>query len=231
LVNKLIDTSDARWKHEDKEQAISPYTNNYYKKGRIHPRTGHEGLEGEQSYSFTLTLISALDGSEWLSHVHSALPPGTTRWPLYRRLGGAKGMFGRVLQISPTTGIRSPDRSARSELLYRLSYPGELLLHYGKKAHCSINVRRFKDNVSIADVAYEKMGRATHDEQEWYGWRGMVMAYLTELSIRWLKRLKTWRQTTVQFTLRLRHELDTPHTQASGISTVTIHSVTVMQLP
>ena len=29
------------------------------------------------------------------------------------------------------TGIRSPDRSARSELLYRLSYPGSLrvLLH------------------------------------------------------------------------------------------------------
>jgi hypothetical protein len=31
------------------------------KKGKGHPRTGHEGPEGEQSYSSTLSLTSALD--------------------------------------------------------------------------------------------------------------------------------------------------------------------------
>ena len=37
---------------------------------------------------------------------------------------GPQGRFGRVRKISPPTGIRSPDRPARSESLYRLSYPG-----------------------------------------------------------------------------------------------------------
>ena len=35
-----------------------------------------------------------------------------------------QGRSGRVWKISPPTGIRSPDRPARSESLYRLSYPG-----------------------------------------------------------------------------------------------------------
>ena len=47
-----------------------------------------------------------------------------TRYPLYRRLGGPRRRSGRVRKISPPTGIRSPDRPARSKLLYRLSYPG-----------------------------------------------------------------------------------------------------------
>ena len=46
-----------------------------------------------------------------------------TRYPLYRSLGGPQGLSGQVRKISPTTGIRSPDRPARSESLYRLSYP------------------------------------------------------------------------------------------------------------
>ena len=47
--------------------------------------------------------------------------------PLYGRLAGPPpGRSGRVWKISPPTGIRSPDRPARSESLYRLSYPGPL---------------------------------------------------------------------------------------------------------
>ena len=49
-----------------------------------------------------------------------------TRYPLYRRLGGLQGRSGRVRKISPPTGIRSPDRPARIESLYRLSHPGPL---------------------------------------------------------------------------------------------------------
>jgi hypothetical protein len=33
-------------------------------KGKVHPRTGHEGPEGEQMYSFTLPSTSALDGED-----------------------------------------------------------------------------------------------------------------------------------------------------------------------
>ena len=55
-------------------------------------------------------------------HAPAALPPVKTRYPLYRRLGGPQGRSGHVQKISPPTRIRSPDRPARSESLYRLSY-------------------------------------------------------------------------------------------------------------
>ena len=57
-------------------------------------------------------------------HAPAALPPGETRYPLYRRLGGPQGRSGRLRKISPATGIRSPDRPAGRESLYRLSYRG-----------------------------------------------------------------------------------------------------------
>jgi hypothetical protein len=51
-------------------------------------------------------------------------PPGMTWYPLSRRLGGPQSRSGRVRKILPPTGIRSPNRPARSVSLYRLSYPG-----------------------------------------------------------------------------------------------------------
>jgi len=59
-------------------------------------------------------------------HAPADLPPGKTAYPLYRRLGGLQGRSGRVRKISPPppTGIRSPDRPARSGALHRLRYPG-----------------------------------------------------------------------------------------------------------
>ena len=53
-----------------------------------HPRTGHEGPEGEQMYSSTLPSASALEGVGGQRHAPAALRPGKTRYPLYRRLGG-----------------------------------------------------------------------------------------------------------------------------------------------
>jgi len=47
-----------------------------------------------------------------------------TWFPLYRKLGGPQGQYGWVQKISPPTGIQSLGRPARSESLYRLSYPG-----------------------------------------------------------------------------------------------------------
>jgi hypothetical protein len=34
-------------------------------KGKPHPRTGHQGPEGEYRYSSTFSLTSALNGGEW----------------------------------------------------------------------------------------------------------------------------------------------------------------------
>ena len=38
-------------------------------------------------------------------HAPAALPPGMTRYPLYRRLGGTQGWCGRVLKILPPLGF------------------------------------------------------------------------------------------------------------------------------
>jgi hypothetical protein len=66
----------------------------------------------------------------WVGDQHQAaasLPPGKTRYPLCWRLGGSQERSGRIRKISPPTGILSPDGPARSESLYRLSYPGPQL--------------------------------------------------------------------------------------------------------
>ena len=75
-------------------------------------------------YSSTLPSTSTLDGVSGQRHAQAVLPPGKKRYPLYRRLGRPQGRSGRVRKISSPTGIRSPDRPARSESLYRLGHPG-----------------------------------------------------------------------------------------------------------
>jgi hypothetical protein len=69
-------------------------------------------------------MTTALDGGKGsASRSGRSLPPGKTRYPLYRKLVGPQGRSGQVRIILPPTGIRSPDRSARSQSPYRLSYP------------------------------------------------------------------------------------------------------------
>jgi hypothetical protein len=92
-------------------------------KGKGHPRTGHKGTEGEYRYSYTLSLTSALDGVGG-HHTLAALPPGKTRYPLYRGLDGPQGQSGRMWKTTPHTRIQSTDHPAHIESLYRLSYPG-----------------------------------------------------------------------------------------------------------
>ena len=44
--------------------------------GKVHPITGHEGLEGEQRNSSTLSLFLALDVVDGERHTLATLPPG-----------------------------------------------------------------------------------------------------------------------------------------------------------
>jgi hypothetical protein len=75
-------------------------------KGKVHPRTDHVGPEGEQRYSTTLSLPSALDGGGWSTLRPGRFTPGKeTRYPLYRRLGGPQGRSGRVRKVSPPPGF------------------------------------------------------------------------------------------------------------------------------
>ena len=68
----------------------------------VHPRTGHEGPEGEQMYSPKVPSTSALDGGGCPPRP-AALPLGKTHYPLYRRVGGPQGRSGRVRKISLPT--------------------------------------------------------------------------------------------------------------------------------
>ena len=48
-----------------------------------------------------------------LRYAPTALPPGITRYPLYKRLGGPQGRYERVQNISPPPGFDS--RTVESE--------------------------------------------------------------------------------------------------------------------
>jgi len=69
-------------------------------------------------------MTMALEGDDGsASRPGRSLPPGKTLYPLYRRLGGPQGRSGQVRKFSPPTGIRSPDRTACSQSVYRLRNP------------------------------------------------------------------------------------------------------------
>ena len=70
----------------------------------VHPRTGHEGPDGEQKYSYTPSLTSALDGGGWSTPRTGCFTPGKDP-VFYRRLGGPQGRSGRVRKIFPPPGI------------------------------------------------------------------------------------------------------------------------------
>ena len=100
-------------------------------------------------------------------HAPAALPPGKARYPLHRRLGGPQGRSGRVRKISPPTGIRSPDRPARSESLYRLSYPGR------QKDICFILIvmplqqlrKRILEGIATIHATRTRVDVKTHERQ------------------------------------------------------------------
>jgi hypothetical protein len=71
----------------------------------VHPITGHEGPRGGIEVYSTLSVTSALDGLGGHRHVPAVLPPGKTRYPLFRRLGGSQGRYEQVRKLSPLPGF------------------------------------------------------------------------------------------------------------------------------
>jgi hypothetical protein len=75
-------------------------------KGKVLPRTSHEGLEGKKRYTSTLSLTSVLDEGGWSTPRPGRFTPGKeTRYTLYRRLGGPHGRSGRLRKIPPPPGF------------------------------------------------------------------------------------------------------------------------------
>jgi len=83
---------------------------------KVLPIMCHEGPEGEWRYSFTLSLTFAPDGGGVQRHAPTALSLG--KRPGTHFAGNWVGLRAVL------NGFRSPDRVARSESIYRLSYPG-----------------------------------------------------------------------------------------------------------
>jgi hypothetical protein len=75
-------------------------------KGKGHPITGHVGPVGEQRYSSTLPLTSALDGGRWSTPLSSRFTPGKdSLYPLHRKLCEPRGSSGCMRKISPPPGF------------------------------------------------------------------------------------------------------------------------------
>jgi len=74
--------------------------------GKVRPRTGHEGTEGEWRYSSTLSLTSALDGGGWSVPCPNRFTPRKeTLYSLYRKLGEPQSQSGQVWKLAPPPGF------------------------------------------------------------------------------------------------------------------------------
>ena len=91
-------------------------------KGKVLPITGHEGPERERLYTYTLYLTSRLCRGGWSTS--RPLYPCKDPVPIVQEAGWAPGPVWTDAENLAYTGIRSPDRPARSESLCRLSYRG-----------------------------------------------------------------------------------------------------------
>jgi hypothetical protein len=108
--------------------------------GKVHAIT-MKVHEGKERCSSTLSLTSALNGCWWSTPRPGRFtPPSRERDPVpivQEAWWVTPGQSGRVRKNLASPGIRSPDRPARSESLYRLSCPRHP--HYVNKHSRKLN--------------------------------------------------------------------------------------------
>ena len=98
-------------------------------------------------------------------HALAALyPPGKTRYPSYRRLGGPQVQSGRVENLAPTR-IQSLDHPARSQSLYLVNYPAHLrvseALHRKSTAYKECHLK--KDTIlKVQDASHTRQCEQSH---------------------------------------------------------------------
>jgi hypothetical protein len=102
----------------------------YKGKGKVHPRTGHEGPEGEQRYSSTLSLTWVLDGRGWSMPRPSHFIPRKDPVPLYRRLVGPQSRSGHVRKISSPPGFDPQTVQPLASCYTDYTIPAPLHRHY-----------------------------------------------------------------------------------------------------
>ena len=71
-------------------------------------------------------------------HAPADLPPGKTRYPLYRWLGGPQGLYRRVWKISPPPGF-----DPRTDQLVASRYTDWATpVHWGQEYNCDYNAHK-----------------------------------------------------------------------------------------
>jgi hypothetical protein len=60
-------------------------------KANVYPTTGHEGPEGKQRYTSTVSLTSALGADGWSTPRHGRFSPGKNSVPIEYEAGWAPG--------------------------------------------------------------------------------------------------------------------------------------------
>ena len=70
-----------------------------------------------------------MGGVDGQGHAPAALPPGKRPGTHLQEAGWALGPVWTGAENLTPTGIRSPDRPARNESQYRLSYPGLVMIY------------------------------------------------------------------------------------------------------
>jgi hypothetical protein len=99
----------------------------------------------------------ALEGGEWSAACPGrTLPPGKTRYPLYKRLGGSQGRSGQARKISPPPGFDPRTIQPVVQSLYRLSYPAHVVIYSIQNYLC---FDRYWFNVCTADLS-QKWGNS-----------------------------------------------------------------------
>ena len=69
-------------------------------------------------------MTAAVEEGEWsAARPGRTLPPGKTRYPFYRRLGGPQGRSGRAEKSRPHRDTIPGPSSPVAQSLYRQSYP------------------------------------------------------------------------------------------------------------
>jgi hypothetical protein len=86
--------------------------------------TGLDALRESRGIALLCFQTSALEGGDGVSVTPRPLAtPGKYPVPFVQKAGWAPGPVWTGAENLALTGIRSPDRPARSQSLYRLSYP------------------------------------------------------------------------------------------------------------
>ena len=80
----------------------------------------------------------------WSTPRPGRFTPGKDPVPIVQDAGWAVGAVWTSAEIFAPTGIRSPDRPARSESLYRLRYPDSMLVSLPFITHFSLFIRVYK---------------------------------------------------------------------------------------